>query len=84
LCTGGERHQGQKSIRWTTRASTHEGDGIYTNTTGRDVNFGQNTSDEMCFNFAAYYPRGALSCGGLGGLIGGGGAAGSGRFIGGF
>jgi hypothetical protein len=61
---------------------------FYTNPTSRDVSFGQNTSDEMCFNFAGYYPKTAnLSCGlggllgGLGGLLGGlGGGTGTGGF----
>jgi hypothetical protein len=60
---------------------------FYTNPTSRDVSFGQNTSDEMCFNFAGYYPKTAnLSCGlggllgGLGGLLGGGGGSGTGGF----
>jgi hypothetical protein len=35
---------------------------FYTNPTNTDVYFGMNTEDEMCFNFAAYYPKGALSC----------------------
>jgi hypothetical protein len=35
----------------------------YENPTDRAVGFGQDTSDEMCFNFAAYYPMGALRCG---------------------
>lgn len=35
----------------------------YDNTTDRAVRFGEDTDDEMCFNFAAYYPMGALSCG---------------------
>jgi mono/diheme cytochrome c family protein len=40
----------------------------YANDTSRDINFGENTDAEMCFNFALYYPMGALSCGGgLGG-----------------
>ncbi len=44
---------------------------VYTNPTSQNVNFGPNTADEMCFNFAMYYPSGALSCGGgLGGLLG--------------
>jgi hypothetical protein len=44
---------------------------FYTNKTSSTVTFGENTGDEMCFNFALYYPAGALSCGGgspLGGL----------------
>jgi hypothetical protein len=35
----------------------------YDNTSDRAVSFGEDTTDEMCFNFAAYYPMGALSCG---------------------
>jgi mono/diheme cytochrome c family protein len=58
---------------------------IYTNTTNKSINFGENTGDEMCFNFASYYPKDALSCGG-GGLLGGllsGGGAGAGGLLGG-
>lgn len=36
---------------------------IYDNTTDRAVSFGEDTDDEMCFNFASYYPMGALRCG---------------------
>lgn len=36
----------------------------YTNETAKDIRFGESTTDEMCFNFAAYYPMGALSCAG--------------------
>jgi hypothetical protein len=35
----------------------------YTNPTNSTVSFGQDTSDEMCFNFITYYPMGAMSCG---------------------
>jgi len=35
----------------------------FENTTNRTVTFGENTGNEMCFNFAVYYPMGALSCG---------------------
>ena len=34
----------------------------FKNTTNRTVTFGENTGNEMCFNFASYYPLGALSC----------------------
>jgi mono/diheme cytochrome c family protein len=34
----------------------------YTNMTNRNVRFGESTTDEMCFNFAVYYPMNALSC----------------------
>ena len=40
----------------------------YTNTTDATVTFGQNTENEMCFNFAVYYPADALKCGSAGGL----------------
>ena len=43
----------------------------YKNDTNRQVGFGEDTGNEMCFNFATYYPMGALSCSG-GGLLGGG------------
>jgi len=35
----------------------------YTNPTNSTVQFGQDTSDEMCFNFITYYPMGAMNCG---------------------
>ena len=35
----------------------------YENDTGRTVRFGQNSDDEMCFNFVTYYPMGAFQCG---------------------
>jgi hypothetical protein len=35
----------------------------YDNDTDKAVRFGEDTSDEMCFNFASYYPMGALKCG---------------------
>jgi hypothetical protein len=41
----------------------------FKNTTNKSVGFGENTGNEMCFNFATYYPTGKLSCG-LGGLPG--------------
>lgn len=36
---------------------------VFNNDTGRTIRFGDSTDDEMCFNFARYYPKGALSCG---------------------
>ncbi len=42
----------------------------YDNTTDTNVYFGQNTEDEMCFNFVMYWPKGGFTCGG--GLGGGG------------
>jgi Copper type II ascorbate-dependent monooxygenase, C-terminal domain len=42
----------------------------YTNPTNKAINFSENTDGEMCFNFAVYYPMGALSCGGGGGIGG--------------
>jgi hypothetical protein len=52
---------------------------FYNNKTSATVTFGEDTGNEMCFNFALYYPAGMLSCGGggaiggLGGLFGAGG-----------
>jgi mono/diheme cytochrome c family protein len=43
---------------------------MFTNDTNSTVTFGENTEDEMCFNFAVYYPMGALSCGLGGGRFG--------------
>jgi hypothetical protein len=51
----------------------------YTNPTSQDIQFGENTDNEMCFNFTVYYPKDALGCDLLGGLLGGG----AGGFIGG-
>jgi len=34
----------------------------YENDTAQTVNFGEDTGNEMCFNFALYYPQGALRC----------------------
>ena len=38
----------------------------YTNDTDRAITFGENTGNEMCFNFAMYEPMGGLNCGGGG------------------
>jgi len=35
----------------------------FKNTTNKLVTFGENTGNEMCFNFTSYYPMNALSCG---------------------
>jgi hypothetical protein len=35
---------------------------VYTNNSNKAITFGENTGNEMCFNFAVYYPKGALSC----------------------
>jgi hypothetical protein len=35
----------------------------YENDTDQTVTFGEDTGNEMCFNFALYYPQGALRCG---------------------
>jgi hypothetical protein len=37
----------------------------YDNDTDRAITFGENTGNEMCFNFATYYPMGSMSCGGF-------------------
>jgi hypothetical protein len=34
----------------------------YKNDTNKAVSFGEDTGNEMCFNFVVYYPMGALSC----------------------
>ncbi|MEY4509033.1 MAG: hypothetical protein RLZZ450_1155 [Pseudomonadota bacterium] len=34
----------------------------YKNDTNKVVGFGENTGNEMCFNFVVYYPMGSLSC----------------------
>jgi Copper type II ascorbate-dependent monooxygenase, C-terminal domain len=39
----------------------------FTNDTDRVITFGENTGNEMCFNFALYEPMGGLNCG-LGGF----------------
>ncbi len=41
----------------------------YTNDTTKNITFGESTTNEMCFNFAVYYPKGALHCGGIAGLL---------------
>ncbi len=72
----------QKSYKLSSEVILETGDTVYTtcfytNPTSKSINFGENTGDEMCFNFASYYPKDALSCGGgLGGLLGGGGLGG--------
>jgi hypothetical protein len=35
---------------------------IYDNTSANDVYWGGDSQDEMCYNFATYYPLGALKC----------------------
>ncbi|MET0343526.1 MAG: hypothetical protein ABW252_21120 [Polyangiales bacterium] len=44
----------------------------YDNETNKNVGFGENTDNEMCFNFANYYPKGALNCGPFGAISSGG------------
>ena len=41
----------------------------FDNDSDRSITFGENTGNEMCFNFATYYPMGSMSCGGLGGFM---------------
>jgi Copper type II ascorbate-dependent monooxygenase, C-terminal domain len=41
----------------------------YTNDTTQNIKFGESTTSEMCFNFAVYYPKDALKCGGQAGLF---------------
>ncbi len=38
----------------------------FTNDTDRTITFGEDTGNEMCFNFALYEPMGGLNCGGAG------------------
>jgi len=50
---------------------------IYENNTNQTIRFGESSEDEMCMNFARYYPKDGMTCGGgLGGLLGGGGGLG--------
>jgi hypothetical protein len=42
---------------------------VYTNTTTKNIKFGESTTNEMCFNFAVYYPKDALKCGAAAGLL---------------
>jgi hypothetical protein len=35
----------------------------FSNDTDRTITFGENTGNEMCFNFALYEPMGAIGCG---------------------
>jgi hypothetical protein len=35
---------------------------IFDNPTNVAIGFGENAGNEMCFNFAMYYPMGALGC----------------------
>ncbi|HEY6878961.1 MAG TPA: hypothetical protein VI299_13125 [Polyangiales bacterium] len=42
---------------------------FYTNETTQNIRLGESTTNEMCFNFAVYYPMGALKCGGTGALF---------------
>jgi hypothetical protein len=35
---------------------------VFDNPSNRTVTFGESTDNEMCFNFAMYYPSGALTC----------------------
>ena len=52
----------QNQIGYPASATVQAGDTIHTrctwnNDTPYDVSFGENTSDEMCFDFVSYYPR---------------------------
>lgn len=45
----------------------NDGDEVYTtctydNETSKNVGYGESTKDEMCIQFAEYYPKGALNC----------------------
>jgi hypothetical protein len=59
----------QRSKRLPQEVMLNTGDTVtttctYTNMSNHDIGFSENTDGEMCFNFALYYPKGALSCGG--------------------
>jgi len=63
----------QRSYPFSPMVDLMNGDKItttcsYQNTTSKTVTFGENTGNEMCFNFVLYYPMGNLACagGGLG------------------
>jgi hypothetical protein len=59
----------QRSMRLPQEVVLNTGDTVtttctYTNMTNRNITFSEDTDGEMCFNFALYYPMGALRCGG--------------------
>jgi hypothetical protein len=58
----------QRSYNFTPPVVVKSGDKLtvtcsFTNDTNKAVGFGENTEDEMCFNFILVYPRGHFSCG---------------------
>ncbi|MEY4582968.1 MAG: hypothetical protein RL701_7671, partial [Pseudomonadota bacterium] len=62
------RFEEQQSYALATPVVLEKGDTVfttctYTNTSARAVTFGEDTGNEMCFNFASYYPMGGLKCG---------------------
>jgi hypothetical protein len=64
----------QKSFKLDPPVVVEAGDVIntscfYTNKTNATIRFGENTGNEMCFNFALYYPAGALGSSLIGGLF---------------
>jgi hypothetical protein len=36
---------------------------VYDNDSNKNIGFGESTQDEMCFHWAAYYPKGQFACG---------------------
>jgi cytochrome c551/c552 len=59
----------QGSYELKTPLDLKEGDKVittctYSNPTDKTITFGENTGNEMCFNFAVYYPLNALTCSG--------------------
>jgi mono/diheme cytochrome c family protein len=65
------RFEEQTAIPFNPYFELKDGDMVTTtchfkNDTSRYVTFSESTNGEMCFNFAMYYPMGALSCSGIG------------------
>lgn len=57
----------EEQTTWGINATVNNGDRItttcvYSNDTNQRVGFGLNTEDEMCFNFALYYPMCGMTC----------------------
>jgi hypothetical protein len=57
----------EEQTTWPINTVVNNGDRVtttcvYTNDRGQRVGFGLNTEDEMCFNFALYYPMCGMTC----------------------
>lgn len=62
LVVDSQAYSFENQIAYPVTAQINTGDNVRTlcmfeNDTGMDVGFGENTGDEMCFNFLAYYPK---------------------------